>query len=85
MPISALNKPTAEELRRTIAGIIEAEPEEIPGDANLVFLGLGSLEVMRLVTRWRRVGLEVDFAELAAEPTVDAWTAHLVAAWEEAR
>jgi aryl carrier-like protein len=85
MPISTLNEPTADDLRRAIAEIMEADPEEITGDANLVFLGLGSLEMMRLVTRWRRAGLAVDFAELAADPTLDAWTGHLVAAWEAGR
>ncbi|MGJ6960525.1 phosphopantetheine-binding protein [Streptosporangium sp. G11] len=74
--------PAADDLRRTIATIVGTEPGEIAGDTNLVFLGLGSLEMMRLVTRWRRQGVAVEFGELAAEPTVDAWQRHLHAAWE---
>ncbi len=46
-------------------------------DDNLVFLGLGSLEMMRLVTRWRREGLKVEFRELAATPTISAWAEKL--------
>ncbi|MER5644437.1 phosphopantetheine-binding protein [Streptosporangium sp. NPDC002524] len=74
--------PTADDLRQAVATIIGTEPGEITGDANLVFLGLGSLEMMRLVTRWRRQGIAVEFGELAAEPTVEAWQRHLRAAWE---
>jgi aryl carrier-like protein len=70
----------AADLRQTIAAIIGAAPGEIAGDDNLVFLGLGSLEMMRLVTRWRREGIAVDFGELAADPTIDAWQKQLDAA-----
>ncbi len=69
-----------DELRQAVSAVIGVPPEEIPGDANLVFLGLGSLELMRLVTRWRRAGLAVDFAALTAEPTLDAWAAQYAAA-----
>ncbi|GAB1645443.1 phosphopantetheine-binding protein [Krasilnikovia sp. MM14-A1259] len=77
--------PAADDLRRAVAGILGVDPDGIPGDANLVYLGLGSLEVMRLATGWRRAGLRVPFADLAADPTIDAWAAHLTAAWESAQ
>ncbi|MGN9840967.1 phosphopantetheine-binding protein [Nonomuraea sp. H19] len=64
-------------LRENVAAIIGAAPEEIPGDANLVYLGVGSLEMMRLVTKMRRQGITLDFSELAADPTLDAWERHL--------
>lgn len=63
-------------LREAVAAMIGAEPDAIAPDANLIHLGLGSLEVMRLVNRWRRDGLPVSFRELAAEPTLDAWQRH---------
>jgi aryl carrier-like protein len=69
----------AQSLRESVAQIIDVSPNEITDDANLVFLGLGSLEMMRLVTKWRRQGIRADFAELAAEPTVAAWISHLQA------
>ncbi len=73
--------PAADDLRRVVADLIGADPEGIAGDANLVFLGLGSLEMMRLATRWRREGYTVPFAELATEPTLDRWAALLAANW----
>ncbi|WP_156754442.1 phosphopantetheine-binding protein [Actinokineospora pegani] len=70
---------TADSLRAQVADLIGVDPAEIDGDANLVFLGLGSLEMMRLSTKWRRAGLRVVLAELAAVPTIDAWAAYLAA------
>ncbi|MFD6533818.1 phosphopantetheine-binding protein [Streptomyces sp. NPDC060184] len=63
-------------LREAVATMIGAQPDEIAPDANLIHLGLGSLEMMRLVNRWRRDGLPVSFRALAAEPTLDAWQRH---------
>ncbi|GAA3850026.1 hypothetical protein GCM10022243_14870 [Saccharothrix violaceirubra] len=77
MPPNTLGPSTADSLREIVAGIVGTTAADIAGDANLVFLGLGSLELMRLVTRWRREGLAIEFSELAAEPTIDAWAAYL--------
>ncbi|MYR70093.1 MULTISPECIES: phosphopantetheine-binding protein [unclassified Streptomyces] len=71
----------ADELRRDVAAAIGADPGTLTGDAHLVHLGVGSLEVMLLVTRWRRQGIPVDFAALTATPTLDAWHRHLTEAW----
>jgi aryl carrier-like protein len=68
--------PGERELRETIAPLIGAQPADIPGDANLILLGLTSLEIMRLVGRWRRERLPVVFEELAATPTLNGWLAH---------
>ncbi|MFI6982092.1 phosphopantetheine-binding protein [Embleya sp. NPDC050154] len=72
--------PTSADLRESVSAMIGTPSGEIAGDANLVLLGLGSLEMMRLVTRWRRQGLAVEFRDLAAEPTIDAWTERFAAA-----
>lgn len=64
-------------LREDVAAMIGTDPGAIGQDANLVHLGLGSLEMMRLVNRWRREGVKVSFRELAAEPTLGAWQRHL--------
>ncbi|MFF1925183.1 phosphopantetheine-binding protein, partial [Streptomyces sp. NPDC058221] len=72
---------SATELREEVAAAVGMAPGTISGDANLVHLGLGSLEMMRLVTRWRRQGLPADFAALAGAPTLDAWHRHLTDAW----
>ncbi|MFB7620037.1 phosphopantetheine-binding protein [Kitasatospora sp. NPDC056181] len=65
------------ELRTTVAAAIGTEPTTIAPDDNLVHLGLGSLEMMRLATRWRRDGRPVSFRTLAADPTLAAWQRHL--------
>ncbi|MEU1849629.1 phosphopantetheine-binding protein [Streptomyces sp. NPDC019990] len=70
-----------DELRRDVGKVIGVPPEAIDGDAHLVHLGLGSLEAMLLVTRWRRQGIPVDFAALTGAPTLDAWHRHLGEAW----
>lgn len=40
---------------------------------NLVGLGLDSLKIMRLVSRWRKAGVKVTFAEMMAEPALGRW------------
>ncbi|GAA4004516.1 hypothetical protein GCM10022247_26930 [Allokutzneria multivorans] len=68
------------ELRETLAAVLNRPTREIAGDANLVLLGISSLEIMRLVSRWRRQKLPVSFEALVTEPTLDQWLAHLNAA-----
>ncbi|GAA2266769.1 non-ribosomal peptide synthetase [Streptomyces amakusaensis] len=68
------HEPTPEALRRTIAELVDEEPGAIDENANLFALGLGSIAVMRLIGGWRRGGLMVNFAELAENPTLAAWT-----------
>lgn len=63
-----------DELRRTVADHLEEDPESIGQDANLFALGLDSIVLMQLVGRWRRAGVEVNFAELAGNPTIGAWS-----------
>lgn len=75
-PHPVLNPLGEQELRETIAPLIGARPEEISDDANLILLGLNSIDVMRLVGRWRRAGLPVVFEELAAAPTLSGWLTH---------
>jgi aryl carrier-like protein len=74
---SAATPPTLEELREAVAELIGSEPGEVPLDANLNHLGVDSLGMMRLVNRWRRVGIRVSFRELAAEPTLAAWQRYM--------
>lgn len=72
---------SADELWRDVAAAIGVPPDAIAGDDHLVHLGLGSLEAMLLVTRWRRQGIPVDFDALTGAPTLDAWHQHLSEAW----
>ncbi len=69
---------TIDELRQDISEILE-EPEaaEFSPDEDLLDLGMDSMRMMTLVTRWNRRGIEVGFVELVEEPTLEAWLALL--------
>ena len=41
---------------------------------NLISQGLDSIRMMSLAGKWRRRGVDVDFATLSAEPTIEAWS-----------
>ncbi|MGW5052714.1 phosphopantetheine-binding protein [Actinokineospora sp. NPDC004072] len=69
--------PDEAELRALVAPLLGVAPEDIPAEANLVLLGLSSIDMMRLVGRWRRARIPVVFEELAAAPTLRGWLAHL--------
>ncbi|MFD0385482.1 phosphopantetheine-binding protein [Streptomyces stramineus] len=61
-----------------VAGYLNTAPEALPADANLVHLGLGSLEVMRLVGRLRKAKIPAEVRDLAAQPTLAQWTRYLL-------
>ncbi|MCK8679970.1 MULTISPECIES: phosphopantetheine-binding protein [Streptomyces] len=71
--------PTEQDLRETLAPLLGTDPAEITPDANLVVLGLSSLELMRLVSGWRRAGVPAQFDALVADPTLNGWLAHFAA------
>ncbi|WP_433206355.1 phosphopantetheine-binding protein [Dactylosporangium sp. CS-047395] len=50
------------------------EPAAFADDDNLIDLGLDSIRLMSLATRWRAAGLEAGYLDLALDPTVAAWS-----------
>ncbi|MBW0257380.1 isochorismatase [Bacillus sp. F2HM] len=56
-----------------VAEYLQIEPNEIPLDENLVYLGLDSIRMMSLAEKWRQQGATVNFVELAANPTLAHW------------
>nr|WP_193220139.1 non-ribosomal peptide synthetase [Desulfoluna spongiiphila] len=46
---------------------------DVSGRENLISLGLDSLTMMRLLSRWRRAGAGITFSGMVEEPTLDAW------------
>ncbi|BBX23207.1 phenyloxazoline synthase MbtB [Mycolicibacter terrae] len=64
-----------DEVRAQVAELLGTHAAAVDPDADLVAQGLDSIRMMSLAGQWRRRGLDVDFAALAAEPTVAAWTA----------
>ncbi|MFE2995464.1 phosphopantetheine-binding protein [Nocardia sp. NPDC059246] len=69
--------PGESELRALLAVPLElADPAELDADANLVLLGLSSLEIMRMVGRWNKAGIPADFEVLIDVPTLRAWVTY---------
>ncbi|MFD5176358.1 amino acid adenylation domain-containing protein [Nocardia sp. NPDC058379] len=65
------------EIRAAIARQLELTPEDVADATDLIQLGLDSIRTMKLAGGWRKRGIAVNFALLAAHPTVDAWYALL--------
>lgn len=74
----------SEEIRAEVADLLGVGVDAIDPGSNLIGHGLDSIRIMTLAGRWRRQGIAVDFAMLAAAPTVQAW-AELVDAGTPAR
>ncbi|PRI15842.1 non-ribosomal peptide synthetase [Mycobacterium shigaense] len=69
----------SEDIRAEVAELLGVGVDAVhPGD-NLIGQGLDSIRMMSLAGRWRRQGIDVDFAALSASPTIEAWS-ELVAA-----
>ena len=56
-----------------MAAVLGRPAGEIDGAQDLFELGLDSLGLMALVGGWRRAGSAVTFADLTADPRLDAW------------
>ena len=69
----------AQTVRDEVAELLGMSADELDPHADLIASGLDSIRMMSLSGRWRRQGISVGFADLAANPTVAAW-ADLVAA-----
>ncbi len=65
------------EIRAAIARQLELTPDDVADATDLIQLGLDSIRTMKLAGGWRKRGIAVNFALLAAHPTVDAWYALL--------
>ncbi|MGW6728155.1 non-ribosomal peptide synthetase [Nocardia sp. NPDC055029] len=65
------------EIRAAIARHLDLAPSDVADATDLIQLGLDSIRTMKLAGGWRKRGIAVNFALLAAHPTVDAWFALL--------
>jgi mycobactin phenyloxazoline synthetase len=61
-------------VRAEVAELLGVRADDVDPDDNLISQGLDSIRVMALAGRWRRRGIAVDFATLAATPTIEAWS-----------
>lgn len=64
---------TSESVRAEVAELLGIAPDALNPNADLIASGLDSIRMMSLSGRWRKQGIEVGFAALAANPTVAAW------------
>lgn len=71
---------TTDGLRAAVAELLGVEPGAVGDDDNLLELGVDSIKLMALASRWQRYGVEVPFADLAEQPTVAAWSKLLLEA-----
>lgn len=65
---------TTPSVRDEVAELLGIDPAGLDPEADLIASGLDSIRMMSLSGRWRRQGINVGFAALAANPTVAAWT-----------
>jgi yersiniabactin nonribosomal peptide synthetase len=69
-PLDPLDR---DQIRRQVAEALNA-PDPLPADdAHLLELGLDSLQLMRLVSQWRKAGANVNFAQLMETPRLADW------------
>lgn len=60
-------------LLREVAAMIEMPASDLHLDDNLIDMGLDSIRLMSLVTRWRQQGLSPEFTRLAERPAIRDW------------
>ncbi len=73
----------SEDIRAEVAELLGVGVDAVQPADNLISQGLDSIRMMSLAGRWRRQGVDVDFATLSATPTIEAWS-ELVAAGSHA-
>lgn len=62
-------------VRQEVAELLGVSPDDVDPDADLIASGLDSIRMMSLAGRWRKQGIDINFAALAEAPTVAAWSA----------
>ena len=64
-----------DDIRGQVAQILGIATADIADDDDLIAIGLDSIRMMRIAGGWRKLGHDVNFAQLAASPTVADWHA----------
>jgi mycobactin phenyloxazoline synthetase len=64
----------SEDIRAEVAELLGVDVDAVHPGSNLIGQGLDSIRMMTLAGRWRRQGIDVDFATLSAAPTIEAWS-----------
>ncbi|WP_428243495.1 isochorismatase family protein [Gynuella sp.] len=64
---------TLAQLKAQLLSVIDENEDDFDADENLVDYGLDSVQVMSMINDWRKQGIEINFAELAKTPSLNAW------------
>ncbi|VEG40126.1 amino acid adenylation enzyme/thioester reductase family protein [Mycolicibacterium flavescens] len=72
---SSTERTTDRTVRVEVAELLGVSPDEVDPHADLIASGLDSIRMMSLSGRWRKQGMDINFAALAENPTVAAWSA----------
>ncbi|MEN0138385.1 MAG: amino acid adenylation domain-containing protein [Rhodococcus sp. (in: high G+C Gram-positive bacteria)] len=64
---------STDDIREVVSRQLGLPAERIEPGADLIGLGLDSIRMMKLAGGWRKRGFDVNFAELAAHPSVEQW------------
>lgn len=75
MGVGETGAPTDRTVREEVAELLGVGPDEVDPNADLIASGLDSIRMMSLSGRWRKQGIDINFAALAENPTVAAWSA----------
>jgi mycobactin phenyloxazoline synthetase len=62
------------DVRAEVAELLGVSADTVDPAGNLIAQGLDSIRMMSLAGKWRRRGIDVDFAALSADPTIEAWS-----------
>ncbi len=62
------------DVRAEVAELLGVSADTVDPAGNLISQGLDSIRMMSLAGKWRRRGIDADFAALSADPTVEAWS-----------
>lgn len=68
---------TATQLVDDLIEVLQLDTDELTPGASLFDLGLDSIRLHTLLSRWRTQGVTASFTDLAHDPTVERWTALL--------
>lgn len=60
-------------MRADVAELLHLLPDEVVDTDNLFEFGLDSIRLLSLLERWRDLGADVSFVQLAEEPTLERW------------
>ncbi|BAH50571.1 non-ribosomal peptide synthetase [Rhodococcus opacus] len=64
---------STDDIREVVSQQLGIPAERIEPGSDLIGLGLDSIRMMKLAGGWRKRGFDVNFAELAAHPSVEQW------------